>query len=104
MPVRTVKLSNAFTLWASGVKRTARERAALAWTDSVTQVSLDHVPDEVYRHVREHFDERQLVDLKMAIVAINSWNRLAISFRTPAGTYEPGTQHSARSQSAHGSL
>ena len=65
-----------------------RERAALAWTEAVTQVSSRHVPDEVYELARKHFSEKELVDLTLAIVAINGWNRLAISFRKVPGTYQ----------------
>jgi alkylhydroperoxidase family enzyme len=65
-----------------------RERAALAWTESVTRVSQDHVPDEVYESARRQFSEKELVDLTLAIVAINSWNRLAISFRAVPGSYQ----------------
>jgi AhpD family alkylhydroperoxidase len=72
-----------------------RERAALAWTAAVTQVSADHIPDEVYDLARDRFDGWQLVDLTMAIIAVNSWNRFAITFRAIAGTYKPATQHSA---------
>ena len=68
---------------------TDRERAALTWTEAVTRVSESHVPDEVYEQVRKHFGEKDLVDLTVAIVAINGWNRLAISFRTVPGTYQP---------------
>jgi AhpD family alkylhydroperoxidase len=67
-----------------------RERAALAWTESVTRLNGDDpVPDAVYRDVRRHFDERQLADLTLAIVAINGWNRLSIAFRKEPGTYQP---------------
>ncbi len=66
-----------------------RERAALAWTETVTRVSETHVPDETYESVRQHFNEKELVDLTLAIVAINGWNRLAISFRTVPGSYRP---------------
>ncbi|HEY5316143.1 MAG TPA: carboxymuconolactone decarboxylase family protein [Pirellulales bacterium] len=66
-----------------------RERAALAWTESVTEVSQTHVPDDVYELARQHFGEKELVDLTLAIVAINSWNRLAISFRKVPGSYQP---------------
>ncbi len=65
------------------------ERAALAWTEAVTLVSQSHVPDEVYQDARRYFSEKQLVDLTLAIVAINGWNRLSISFRHEAGTYQP---------------
>lgn len=67
-----------------------RERAALGWTEAVTRLSGDDpVPDLVYHEARSHFDERQLVDLTLAVVAINGWNRLAIAFRKEPGTYQP---------------
>jgi AhpD family alkylhydroperoxidase len=68
---------------------TERERAALAWAEAVTQVSDGHVPDDVYEMARAQFSEKDLVDLTLAIVAINGWNRLAISFRTVPGSYQP---------------
>jgi AhpD family alkylhydroperoxidase len=58
-----------------------RERAALAWTEAVTLVASSHVPDDVFEEARKYFSETELVNLTMQIVAINSWNRLAISFR-----------------------
>ena len=69
--------------------------AVSVWWEAVTKVNVDQVPDEVYRLAREHFEERELVDLTMAVIAINSWNRLAISFRALAGTYEPAKEHAA---------
>ena len=66
-----------------------RERAALTWTEAVTRVSESHVPDETYEAVRQHFSEKELVDLTLAIVTINGWNRLAISFRAVPGSYQP---------------
>jgi AhpD family alkylhydroperoxidase len=68
---------------------TERERAALAWTEAVTQVAVTGVPDDVYELARQHFTEQELVDLTLAIVAINGWNRLAVSFRKVPGTYQP---------------
>lgn len=85
----------ALSVWREAPFFTLRERAALAWTEGVTVVSAGHVPDEVYSLARAQFEERELVDLTMAIIAINSWNRLAIAFRAVAGTYEPAKQHSA---------
>jgi AhpD family alkylhydroperoxidase len=58
-----------------------RERAALAWTEAVTQVSQDHVPDDVWHAVRPHFSDEELTDLTLLVVAINGWNRFAIAFR-----------------------
>jgi AhpD family alkylhydroperoxidase len=75
--------------WRETPFYTDRERAALALTESVTLVSRDQVPDEVYDQARAHFSEAEMVELLMAIVAINTWNRLAITFRTPPGTYQP---------------
>lgn len=66
-----------------------RERAALAWTEAVTRVADGHVPDGVYQLARQHFDETELVNLTLAIVAINGWNRLAIAFRAVPGSYQP---------------
>jgi AhpD family alkylhydroperoxidase len=66
-----------------------RERAALEWTESLTLISENHVPDAVYEDVRKHFTEEEVVNLTLAVVAINGWNRFAISFRSVPGTYEP---------------
>jgi AhpD family alkylhydroperoxidase len=70
-----------------------RERAALEWAEAITRVAETQVPDEVYDRVRAHFEEPQLVALTFAAVVINAWNRLAITFRAPAGTYQPQAVH-----------
>jgi AhpD family alkylhydroperoxidase len=69
--------------WREAPSFSARERAALAWTEAVTQVADTHVPDDVYDMVRAEFSEQEIVDLTMAVVTINSWNRLMVSFRVP---------------------
>ena len=74
--------------WEEAPYYTPRERAALAWTEAVTRVADTHVPDAVYEEVRPHFTDKELVDLTYAVMAINAWNRLAIAFRTKAGTYQ----------------
>ena len=80
----------ALSAWREAPFFTPRERAALAWTEAVTLVHQGHVPDEVYHEARTHFTEKELVDLTLAVVAINGWNRLAISFRyPPPGSYQP---------------
>ena len=66
-----------------------RERAALAWTEAVTLLSETHVPDDVYHFARQRFSNEELVNLTIAIVAINGWNRLEVSFRGVAGSYKP---------------
>lgn len=75
--------------WRESPYYTDRERAALAWSEAVTNITQGHVPDEVYEEARQHFDEQQLGDLTFAVVAINGWNRLSIAARTVPGTYQP---------------
>ena len=77
--------------WREAPFYTDRERAALDWAEAVTLVAATHVPDEVYAHASRYFDEQDLINLTLAVVAINGWNRLAISSRSLAGTYQPET-------------
>ena len=79
--------------WRESPYYTQRERAALAWTEAVTLIAGSHVPDELYEEVRQSFNETELANLTFALVAINGWNRLAISFRTEPGTYQPTRHH-----------
>ena len=88
------------SLWSETPFFSERERAALAWTEAVTRVSVEHVPDEVYEFARKQFSEKELVDLTLAIVAINGWNRLAIAFRTVPGTFQIDARPASR-QAAH---
>jgi AhpD family alkylhydroperoxidase len=67
--------------WREAPIYSARERAALAWTEAVTLISEHHVPDEIYDEARRQFSEKELVDLTAAVVAINGWNRAAIAFQ-----------------------
>jgi AhpD family alkylhydroperoxidase len=75
--------------WEESPYYSDRERAALAWTEAVTNIRDGHVRDEVYEDVRKHFSEKELADLTLAVAAINAWNRLAISARTEPGKYQP---------------
>jgi AhpD family alkylhydroperoxidase len=68
---------------------TDRERAALAWTESLTLIAQTHAPDDVYEDVKKHFTEKEIVDLTFVVGAINLWNRLAISSRAVPGHYRP---------------
>lgn len=68
-------------VWRETPFFTERERAALEWTEAVTLVSHEHVPDAVWQAVRPHFSDEELVDLTLLVSAINAWNRFAISFR-----------------------
>ncbi len=76
---------------------TERERAALAWTEAITLISSSNAPDEVYEEARKEFTEEELVNLTVAIVAINGWNRLAIGFRSVPGTYQPAAAKNSAS-------
>jgi len=76
--------------WRESPFYTDRERAALEWTEALTLITNGHVPDEVYEKVRQHFNDKELSDLTLAVVSINGWNRLNISARTVPGDYQPG--------------
>lgn len=75
--------------WRESPYYTTRERAALAWTEAVTNIREAHVPDEVYEEVRNNFSEKEVADLTFAVATINLWNRLAISVRSVPGIYQP---------------
>ena len=77
--------------WREAPFYSPRERAALSWAEAVTQVSTNDLPDELYAEVREHFDEKATVELTLAIIAINGWNRLVKACRTEVGSYMPTT-------------
>src|SRR5688572_16296677 len=77
--------------WRETPYYSARERAALEWTEALTLVSDTRVPDDVYERVREQFPEDELVHLSLAIVAINGWNRLNVAARTVPGGYVAGS-------------
>ena len=74
-----------------------RERAALAWTESLTLIAQTHAPDDVYAELQKHFNEKEIVDLTFVVGAINLWNRLAISMRAVPGHYKPAKATSAAS-------
>jgi len=73
--------------WREAPFYSERERAALAWAEAMTLVSADGVPDALYEEVRAQFDDKALVELTLAVIAINGWNRLAIGFRSEVGGY-----------------
>ena len=78
--------------WRESPYYSDRERAALAWAEAVTLVTDGHVPDEVFEEASHHFNEEELVNLTLGIVAINGWNRLSIAFRATPGTYQPAVK------------
>lgn len=79
----------AVPVWRETPFFSPRERAALAWTEAVTDLGRSGVPDELYEATRAHFSDVELVNLTMAVIAINAWNRLAVPFRSEPGTYQP---------------
>jgi len=82
--------------WEESPFYSDRERAALAWTESVTLITDGHVPDDVYEQARRSFSEKELADLTLLIATINAWNRLSIAMRVVPGTYEPRVRTAAR--------
>jgi AhpD family alkylhydroperoxidase len=85
----------ALNAWRETPFYSPRERAALLWTEAITLIGQDHAPDAVYEAVREHFSPEELVNLTLAIITINGWNRLAIGFRSAPGTYESNRRPAA---------
>jgi len=79
--------------WREAPFYSARERAALAWTEAVTLIAKEHVSDELYEQTLQQFTEDELAKLTLAIVAINGWNRFGIAFRAEPGHYQPARQH-----------
>ncbi|HEY4207114.1 MAG TPA: carboxymuconolactone decarboxylase family protein [Puia sp.] len=76
--------------WREAPMFTDRERAALAWAEAVTRLTNQDVPDDVYQQARKQFSEEEIVDLTMATIAINSYNRLNVALRVPGGSYVVG--------------
>lgn len=84
------------SVWREAPLYTDRERAALAWTEALTTLENQQVPDEVYEQVRTHFSEDELVRLTLAVVGINGWNRFNIAFNVVPGTYQVGMYKALR--------
>ncbi len=83
----------ALSAWEETPFFTDRERAALALTEAITLVGQGHVPDAVYEKASKSFSEEELVNLTLAIITINGWNRIAITFRMVPGEYQPPTHN-----------
>ena len=81
--------------WEESPYYTERERAGLAWAESVTNIQEGHVPDEVFERVKKFFNDKELADLTLAVTAINAWNRLSVAARTVPGTYQPAKKQGA---------
>jgi AhpD family alkylhydroperoxidase len=79
----------ALSAWRETPFYSDRERAALAWAEAVTMLGGDHVGDAIFAETRRHFEDRELVELTLAICTVNAWNRMIIAFRTLPGSYRP---------------
>jgi AhpD family alkylhydroperoxidase len=79
----------AIPVWRETPFFSTRERAALEWTEAVTRLGHDGVPDELFALARTQFTDDELVNLTMAVIAINAWNRLAVTFQADVGSYQP---------------
>jgi AhpD family alkylhydroperoxidase len=79
----------ALPAWREAPFYSERERAALAWTEAITNIQQGHASEDVYVEARTQFSEEELVKLTYAIIQINSWNRIAIAFRPEVGGYQP---------------
>jgi AhpD family alkylhydroperoxidase len=81
--------------WEEAPFYSERERAALALTDAVTNISETHAPDDVWEHAKSQFNEQELTALLLTITTINAWNRLAITARAEPGIYQPKVKQPA---------
>ena len=81
--------------WRESPFYSDRERAALAWAEAVTLLNERDVPDEMYEQAQNQFSEEELVNLTLAVVTINGWNRLNVAFRTTPGSYQPAAARAA---------
>jgi AhpD family alkylhydroperoxidase len=82
----------ALNAWRETPFYSPRDRAALAWTEAITNIQQGHASDAEYEAARKEFSEAELVRLTFAITQINTWNRIAIAFRAEPGKYEPAAQ------------
>lgn len=76
--------------WREAPFYSDREKAALAWAEALTIIKGGIVPDEIYDEARQHFSEKELVDLTLGVIAINSYNRINIAFGADVGSYKVG--------------
>jgi AhpD family alkylhydroperoxidase len=87
----------ALSAWHEGPFFTERARAALAWTEAITNIQNGHASEDIYAQARLQFSEEELAKLTFAITQVNSWNRIPIAFRPEVGNYQPQTATAAKS-------
>lgn len=83
----------ALDAWRETPFFTEKERAALGWTEAITNIQTGHAPDAIYHELSRNFSEEERVNLTLAITTINAWNRIAIGFRMVPGSYQPTAAH-----------
>jgi AhpD family alkylhydroperoxidase len=88
----------ALNAWRETPFFSERERAALEWTEALTLIASNDVPDELYERVSQQFPQNELVNLTLAVITINGWNRIAKPFRAVPGTYQPAAASAAQSR------
>ena len=92
----TEQLLYGLDAWRESPYYSERERAALAWAEAVTRITDGHVPDEVFEEAQRQFNDEELANLTLGVVAINGWNRLNIALRTVPGKYQPADREKFR--------
>ncbi len=80
-------------VWRETPFYSEKERAALAWTEAITNIQIGHAPEAVYQELSRNFSEEERVNITLAITTINAWNRIAIGFRLVPGSYQPSASH-----------
>jgi AhpD family alkylhydroperoxidase len=88
------------SVWRETPIYTAREKAALAWTEAVTRLENQQVSDEVYEQASAQFSDDELMRLTLAVIAINGWNRINIAFNAVPGNYKAGSLKALRAQAS----
>jgi AhpD family alkylhydroperoxidase len=83
------------SVWHETTFFTDRERAALEWAEHLTLIAKQRVPDDVFERVSAQFDEKEIVNLTLAVVTINAWNRFSISFQPEVGDHQPAVAKQA---------
>lgn len=73
--------------WREAPFYSEQERAALAWCESLTEISSKGAPENLFKELQKHFTDEQIVELTLAIIVINGWNRLAVGFESEVGGY-----------------
>ncbi len=73
--------------WREAPFYSEKERAALAWCESLTEISEKGAPENLFKELQKHFTNEQIVEITLAVIVINGWNRLAVAFESEAGHY-----------------